>query len=122
MASQEINDKKREEMSATILILKHMGWTIAQLAALMDVSESTVRAWQNARSMGTNAQRDDLKRLGPPSIEAPRRADKLEARATEEDEASLQAKFEGAHEVAEGHAARALHLIGRAAALRKLVR
>lgn len=60
MASRELNEEKRTQMSAIIRRLINQGWTVAQLAAYAGQAVTTVRAWKDGRSMGTNDQRDHL--------------------------------------------------------------
>lgn len=65
MASVETNDKKRLEMSELVTRCKRdFKWSTAQLAVWMGVTPGTVNAWARAKSMGTNAQRNALRRLG----------------------------------------------------------
>lgn len=69
MASVEINDRKRVQMSSHIIRLRNLGWTNTQLAVWMGVSPGTVAQWWRAKSMGTNAQRGELAKLGSPAEE-----------------------------------------------------
>lgn len=57
MASRELNEEKRTQMSAIIKRLISQGWTVAQLAAYAGQAVTTVRAWKDGRSTGTNYQR-----------------------------------------------------------------
>jgi len=69
MASRETNEAKRAEMKALVAKALEGGWTRQTLAAVFGLSASSMGAWANGRSMGSNQERDMLALL-PPVAEA----------------------------------------------------
>jgi transcriptional regulator with XRE-family HTH domain len=57
------NAQRREEMRRICARLTEWGWSSRELAAMMGVSQSTIRSWEAGKTMGANDQRESLQDL-----------------------------------------------------------
>lgn len=60
---EEMHETKRAHMAKVVKALLDKGWTAAQLGAYIGVTPVTANAWKTGRSMGTNAQREQLQAI-----------------------------------------------------------
>jgi len=64
MARTATNDAKRVEMAEIMAAVKATSASTKEIAAALHVTDSCVSAWARGTSMGTNDQRDQLRKLG----------------------------------------------------------
>lgn len=96
--SAALNGRKREEMAQLVGDAIARGWTAPALASYLRVSVGTIGTWKRGTSMGTNAQRAELRSLASPRAVLPEAIAAIRQAVEREESVLAEARAANAHE------------------------